>query len=161
MNLSQNNFMNKIKLIYFYYRNQQKSKEKIIIFNANTNLKRNFPNQQKTKKLLINNINSITCSSGQIVQNIIDKQVEINQNKEINEVSLTKKYICNCKKSKCLKLYCECFSNGSYCGIECNCFGCWNNKTNEEQRKNYITSYKEKNPMAFTPKIESKVVKIN
>ena len=24
---------------------------------------------------------------------------------------------CNCKKSKCLKLYCECFSQGIYCLI--------------------------------------------
>ena len=28
---------------------------------------------------------------------------------------------CNCKKSKCLKLYCDCFTYGLTCGPECNC----------------------------------------
>lgn len=28
---------------------------------------------------------------------------------------------CNCKKSKCLKLYCECFAKGLICGVDCNC----------------------------------------
>ncbi len=32
---------------------------------------------------------------------------------------------CNCKKSHCLKLYCECFSSGSGCQ-GCNCVGCHN-----------------------------------
>lgn len=31
---------------------------------------------------------------------------------------------CNCKNSKCLKLYCECFRNKGYCGNSCNCIGC-------------------------------------
>jgi hypothetical protein len=32
---------------------------------------------------------------------------------------------CNCKNSKCLKLYCECFASGEYCR-DCNCVGCEN-----------------------------------
>ena len=32
---------------------------------------------------------------------------------------------CNCKNSKCLKLYCECFRAGHYCG-GCNCINCRN-----------------------------------
>jgi len=31
---------------------------------------------------------------------------------------------CNCRKSKCLKLYCECFSNGRKCTSKCDCFSC-------------------------------------
>ena len=30
---------------------------------------------------------------------------------------------CNCKNSKCLKLYCDCFKNGLPCH-DCNCEGC-------------------------------------
>ena len=37
---------------------------------------------------------------------------------------------CNCKKSKCLKLYCECFSNLRYCE-SCNCMDCNNTKNHE------------------------------
>lgn len=33
---------------------------------------------------------------------------------------------CNCKKSKCLKLYCDCFAAGLACDELCNCCGCDN-----------------------------------
>ena len=36
---------------------------------------------------------------------------------------------CNCKKSKCLKLYCECYAAGVFCR-DCNCVDCLN-KTDE------------------------------
>ena len=37
---------------------------------------------------------------------------------------------CNCKKSKCLKLYCDCFANGGYCGAACSCVSCANKVEN-------------------------------
>ncbi|KAL9181390.1 hypothetical protein ACHAXT_010195 [Thalassiosira profunda] len=33
---------------------------------------------------------------------------------------------CKCKKSRCLKKYCECFSNGTRCGDACKCEDCGN-----------------------------------
>jgi hypothetical protein len=33
---------------------------------------------------------------------------------------------CNCKNSKCLKLYCECFRQGKMCGPGCSCRNCQN-----------------------------------
>lgn len=33
---------------------------------------------------------------------------------------------CNCKKSKCLKLYCDCFASGYGCSDDCNCVNCEN-----------------------------------
>ena len=33
---------------------------------------------------------------------------------------------CNCRKSKCLKLYCECFANNRFCGPACACVCCNN-----------------------------------
>ncbi|CAA7044439.1 unnamed protein product [Microthlaspi erraticum] len=33
---------------------------------------------------------------------------------------------CNCKKSNCLKKYCECFQGGVGCSINCRCEGCKN-----------------------------------
>ena len=33
---------------------------------------------------------------------------------------------CNCKKSMCVKKYCECFSNGAFCTSNCNCITCSN-----------------------------------
>jgi hypothetical protein len=60
---------------------------------------------------------------------------------------------CNCKNSKCLKLYCECFASGSYCSVSCNCQGCQNNEHYQAQRKSAIDATLERNPMAFRPKI--------
>uniref|UniRef100_A0A1I8FYW0 CRC domain-containing protein n=1 Tax=Macrostomum lignano TaxID=282301 RepID=A0A1I8FYW0_9PLAT len=42
---------------------------------------------------------------------------------------------CNCNKSHCLKLYCECFSEGQLCH-NCNCNGCMNNLDFEQGCKN-------------------------
>jgi hypothetical protein len=40
---------------------------------------------------------------------------------------------CNCKKSHCLKRYCECFQAGVYCGEFCRCCECHNAEGNKER----------------------------
>lgn len=60
---------------------------------------------------------------------------------------------CNCKNSRCLKLYCECFASGVYCNPNCNCSNCCNNEINDDVRKEAIESILERNPDAFRPKI--------
>ncbi|XP_069123700.1 protein lin-54 homolog isoform X2 [Argopecten irradians] len=59
---------------------------------------------------------------------------------------------CNCTKSQCLKLYCDCFANGEFCH-NCNCNNCANNLDHEEERSKAIKSCLDRNPMAFHPKI--------
>jgi hypothetical protein len=59
---------------------------------------------------------------------------------------------CNCKKSKCLKLYCECFAGEMYCD-GCNCNDCRNNKTHEDVRSKAMKDTRAKNPNAFKPRI--------
>lgn len=61
---------------------------------------------------------------------------------------------CNCKNSRCLKLYCECFASGVYCD-GCNCVNCCNNVGNEATRHEAIEATLDRNPNAFRPKIES------
>lgn len=61
---------------------------------------------------------------------------------------------CNCKNSRCLKLYCECFASGTYCD-GCNCVNCCNNVENEAFRKEAVEATLERNPNAFRPKIAS------
>ncbi|KAM3572227.1 hypothetical protein VYU27_005761 [Nannochloropsis oceanica] len=41
---------------------------------------------------------------------------------------------CNCKKSRCLKLYCECFRGGFTCGASCKCQNCANIPEFEAER---------------------------
>ena len=39
---------------------------------------------------------------------------------------------CNCKRSQCVKKYCDCFNSGKACGENCNCEGCKNQENNEK-----------------------------
>ena len=55
---------------------------------------------------------------------------------------------CNCRKSRCLKLYCECFANGKYCQ-GCKCKFCNNKPDYEAKRRKAIQIVIEKNPEAF------------
>ena len=55
---------------------------------------------------------------------------------------------CNCKKSKCLKLYCECFASGQYCA-GCKCNECHNTAEYIKERKAAITRISKKNPLGF------------
>lgn len=59
---------------------------------------------------------------------------------------------CNCTRSQCLKLYCDCFANGEFCS-NCNCINCSNNLDHEENRQKAIKQCLERNPHAFHPKI--------
>jgi hypothetical protein len=40
---------------------------------------------------------------------------------------------CNCKQSKCLKLYCVCFAKGGVCGPQCQCATCHNKDAYSEE----------------------------
>lgn len=66
------------------------------------------------------------------------------------------RHTCNCRNSKCLKLYCECFASGDYCH-NCNCSGCFNIAKFEvpltqAHRIEAIHNILERNPIAFRRK---------
>lgn len=66
---------------------------------------------------------------------------------EFGEVA-KKKSKCNCRKSGCLKMYCDCFREKGYCE-DCNCVGCMNTPEYEETRKETMKAIKTRNPLAF------------
>lgn len=53
-----------------------------------------------------------------------EKRDRLNKIKKVQEIG------CNCKKSKCLKMYCECFNLQILCSQNCNCVGCGNMNEN-------------------------------
>jgi len=59
---------------------------------------------------------------------------------------------CNCKKSKCLKLYCECFAAGAYCK-DCSCLTCQNTVANADIVDKTRQQIELRNPNAFASKI--------
>ncbi|XP_058212137.1 protein tesmin/TSO1-like CXC 2 isoform X1 [Rhododendron vialii] len=60
---------------------------------------------------------------------------------------------CNCKKSKCLKLYCECFAAGVYCVEPCSCQDCFNKPIHEATVLETRKQIESRNPLAFAPKV--------
>ncbi|KAF7153972.1 hypothetical protein RHSIM_Rhsim01G0100700 [Rhododendron simsii] len=78
--------------------------------------------------------------------------VRARTNVDVKDSTPKKQKQCNCKHSKCLKLYCECFASGIYCD-GCNCVNCHNNVDNEGPRREAVEATLERNPNAFRPKI--------
>ena len=55
-----------------------------------------------------------------------------------------KLFECNCKQSKCLKRYCECFANKEECSRLCNCCSCENNEDHREKKETHYKNLSEK-----------------
>lgn len=64
---------------------------------------------------------------------------------------------CNCAKSRCLKLYCECFANGQLCK-GCNCQECLNFDEKLPERVKAINFVKERNPESFKIRKQDPVI---
>jgi len=60
---------------------------------------------------------------------------------------------CSCKKSKCLKLYCECFAAGVLCDPGCKCQSCMNTSDNVAARRKAVQYKLNRKPRAFEDKI--------
>jgi len=105
------------------------------------------PNQPYTNQTLPKNLS---------LSPIIIEQEPMHLTEEIQEsiVQINKEEIkgCNCKRSQCLKLYCDCFAKGSFC-INCNCTDCHNNKEHEEEIMIAKEVISLKNPIAFSKRI--------
>ncbi|KAL1151081.1 hypothetical protein V6Z11_A09G016800 [Gossypium hirsutum] len=60
---------------------------------------------------------------------------------------------CNCRRSRCLKLYCECFAAGIYCEDCCACENCVNKPDYEDIVLDIRHQIELRNPLAFAPPI--------
>jgi hypothetical protein len=60
---------------------------------------------------------------------------------------------CNCKKSKCLKLYCECFRSNGFCDPSCSCQECYNKEEYVDIRNQFYKEQLQRNPSSFSSKI--------
>lgn len=70
---------------------------------------------------------------------------------EDREIIKSQNSSCNCSKSECLKLYCECFAKGRYC-IGCNCVNCLNVPRYESVRSEAISQVINRKNEAFEMK---------
>ncbi|XP_015180563.1 PREDICTED: protein lin-54 homolog isoform X3 [Polistes dominula] len=133
------NVSNIVVLPAQYIQQQHTDDGKIKSQQSTPNLLGNTQNLQN----IPNNLTAVTISDGKSSQRSYS-------NVEPNGIRPRKP--CNCTKSQCLKLYCDCFANGEFCHM-CNCNNCSNNLGNEVERQRAIKSCLERNPNAFRPKI--------
>lgn len=78
-------------------------------------------------------------------------QIETNHRDEVQNMG------CTCKKTRCLKLYCQCFGAQLYCGSNCRCLNCYNVVAHDKLRKEAIKSILLRNPVAFDSKFKKTV----
>ena len=64
---------------------------------------------------------NINTSSHEKDFNVANAMIQSGPNENLNAKP------CNCEKSQCLKLYCECFAKNELCTKFCNCRDCKNN----------------------------------
>lgn len=56
---------------------------------------------------------------------------------------------CKCPKSRCLLMYCDCFSRGIICNEKCKCYQCRNNPHFEDKRQKARQTVLDRDPNAF------------
>ena len=61
---------------------------------------------------------------------------------------------CNCKRSQCLKMYCECFAASGYCAPGCSCEACKNTEDNIDLVNMARAGILMKDPTAFDEKVD-------
>jgi hypothetical protein len=51
--------------------------------------------------------------------------------------------VCACKKTRCLKMYCDCFTRKGFCSPKCSCEDCLNKQDSEARRKAVMETIRE------------------
>lgn len=75
-----------------------------------------------------------------------------------------KQITCKCKKTKCLKLYCDCFASQNMCSKSCKCQNCYNIQNYSTIKEIVVKELLQQNPLAFESKykeIDKSHVKIH
>eukprot|EP01040_Poterioochromonas_malhamensis_P005141 gene5141-5507_t len=107
-------------------------------------------------RLVQNHNNGFSLSQQTVRDDYEDDEVS---NNGVNEVpTLSASEACNCRKSKCLKLYCQCFAGQAVCGQFCRCVDCENRSPSSLTRMVAIKNVLERNPNAFESKYKATTV---
>nr|CAH04409.1 hypothetical protein [Euplotes vannus] len=99
---------------------------------------KNNVQDQKTSSIRKNQLSNIRKSTS-----LMNKEANLSECKG-----------CTCKRSKCIKLYCECFLSKGFCGPSCTCNDCENMEENEEEIVKIREKILSRNPKAFEKKLQ-------
>lgn len=120
-----------------------------ISFSGFPNVPRTFPIQQARSDKSKNPFEDALCSDG-TNNELVHRLKSSFSAAELGGASSTS---CTCKRSKCLKLYCQCFAASLFCdSSKCNCTTCQNIVGNEDQIQDARSSVLYRNPRAFDNK---------
>ena len=90
------------------------------------------------------------------IQNILDRNPHAFSKDQVTPPPPTHDgIVCGCVKSRCLKLYCDCYQSGQLCGKYCSCINCLNTKAESHERGKRTVAIQaclERNPNAFKKK---------
>ncbi|CAN8269878.1 unnamed protein product [Cochlearia groenlandica] len=120
------------------------------------NIEEAFSTPVSTKRDLVSYDNQIMEKAPKIFmeEDLFEKEMPTKNRKftqELDEPSSCKR--CKCRKSKCLKLYCDCFAAGLYCDGPCLCQNCFNIPIYEDLVMKTRQGIEARNPLAFAPKL--------
>ena len=148
----------------YYYNNENNQNRNISSENNNINDIRNKtferkdiskPDNNNNNEKINMNINMNVsnnvyhfCLGEKNNNNNINNNIHIYSSDKYKEEKAKKKFSCRCKKSNCMKLYCDCFANGEKC-VGCNCVNCSNVIGNEINIKKVYDEVVGKNPVSM------------
>mmetsp|Transcript_4969 Transcript_4969/g.10214 ORF Transcript_4969/g.10214 Transcript_4969/m.10214 type:complete len:627 (-) Transcript_4969:21-1901(-) len=113
------------------------------------NKARPLPLRKRPLELNIDSPTQPVRSSARITNNQGNEDYQGNRTERKGRVT------CRCVKSRCLKLYCECFMESKFCCARCQCENCGNNEANSTPngaRTIAIREILERRPDAFEPR---------
>lgn len=114
-------------------------------------------NSQQKEKKLQTSLSQMQSPASQYINNYSLSKLNYTMEQPFRDEQFLsekqrKKFFCSCKRSKCLKLYCDCFANSEYC-INCNCVDCENVIDNKDHIKKCFDDVVDKNPLAMKTSI--------
>lgn len=127
------------------------NQEALMILSASTSSEKNVSPDEHGVQIVEDSLQASTTYAVTQELNPNSPKKKRRKSENIDEAEGCKR--CNCKKSKCLKLYCECFAAGVYCVDSCSCRDCFNKPIHEDTVLATRKQIESRNPLAFAPKV--------
>jgi len=118
----------------------------------NNPMNRRLPMGPSSSRIMDHHSSANYVNEESLAEKFRDKPSNLNEEDKIDDLANSG---CTCKKSRCLKLYCQCFASSQMCESTCRCLSCMNTSQHEVARNEAIKTILIRNPSAFDTKFGS------